>query len=67
MGDVSANSLIVASPRRRGRPKVDEPLKPVTTWVPPAYLDRLDALALKHDVSVSKFVRRAIEDALRKP
>lgn len=66
MGEVSADSLMIAGPRKRGRPPVAEPLQPVTTWVPPAYLERLDRLARKHDVSVSKLVCRVLLEAMKK-
>ena len=65
MSEITPDSLMVVGPRRPGRPRVAEPLKPVTAWVPPAYLDRLDKLARKHDVSVSKLVCRVIEEALK--
>jgi hypothetical protein len=60
-------SLVVFSgQRRRGRPRVADPKVSVTTWVPPAYLDRLSKLAIKHDVGVSLVVRRILMKALEK-
>jgi hypothetical protein len=64
MREVTAASLVIASPRKRGRPAKSDALAPVTAWVPSQYLDRLDQLARKHDVSVSKLVCKAIEESL---
>jgi len=61
---MSDTDLLILGSRRRGRPPVAEPLKPVTTWVPPAYLERLDRLALKHGVPVSRVICKLIEQAL---
>lgn len=64
MSEVTSDSLMIAGARRRGRPPVAEKRKPVTALVPPAYLDRLDRLALKHGVSVSRVVCRLIQQSL---
>lgn len=44
-------------PRKRGRPRVDEPRSSVSTWVPASYHDRLIEMAAQKDVSVSMLVR----------
>jgi hypothetical protein len=52
--------------RPRGRPRTPEPKATLSAWVPTTDHDRIALLALKHDVSVSKIVRRLLEESLRK-
>jgi len=47
-------------PRGPGRPRKDEPLSPVTTWVSPAVHDRLLRLARQQDQSVSGVLRNVL-------
>lgn len=65
MSEVSADSLVIAGPRKRGRPRVDEPGSVLTAYVPQKYHDRIAMLARKHDVSVSKVVCHLLDQALR--
>lgn len=58
---VSEDSLFVCGKRGRGRPPVDDPLTPVTIWIPQTYHERLTKLATLYDVSVSAFGRKAME------
>lgn len=51
--------------RGRGRPRVDEPLSPVSTRVPASYHDRLVKLANQRDQSVSETVRQLLIIRLR--
>ena len=58
MSEITDDSLfVVAGPRRRGRPRCEEPRSSVSTWVPASYHDRLIKMAQNNDVSVSRLVR----------
>ena len=52
------------SQRRRGRPegtkRIAEPRSHVSTWIPVTHHDRLSRIAIRHGMSVSKVVKRAI-------
>jgi hypothetical protein len=47
--------------RRRGRPKLEEPGGPVSTWLRNGDHDRLIALARREQKSVSAFVRDLVK------
>jgi hypothetical protein len=53
-------------PRRRGRPRVEEPRSSVSTWVPASYHDRLIKMAEQKDVSVSMLVRSLLMIQLKR-
>jgi hypothetical protein len=59
--------IMVVGGRQRGRPRADVPRVHLTARLPPAYVDRLHRLALKHDVSVSDALIKVIDTALRMP
>lgn len=65
MSDITPESLVIASPRPRGRPRSPEPGSVLSAYVPQKYHDRIAQLAVKHDVSVSKVVCRLLDEALR--
>lgn len=46
--------------RRRGRPRVDEPLERVSTRLPLPIYDKLVSAANQQDVSVSRLVRQLL-------
>jgi hypothetical protein len=48
------------SPRPRGRPRAEEPLSPITTWVPTAMHDRLIKLANQKDEPLSATIRELL-------
>jgi len=48
----------------RGRPYATTPKSAIAAWIPTRDHDRIAQLALKHDVSVSKVVRRLLARAL---
>jgi hypothetical protein len=50
----------VPAPRRRGRPRVDQPRTSVSTWVPATLHDRLIEQANRAELSVSEYVRRVL-------
>lgn len=60
-------TLMVVGGRRRGRPAAAVPRVHLTARLPPAYVDRLHRLALKHDVSVSDALIKVIDTALSMP
>ena len=53
--------LVSESPRRRGRPRAENPSVRMTTHIPESYYDRITRTALRHGVSVSSVARRAIQ------
>jgi hypothetical protein len=57
MADPIPSGLQPIVERRRGRPRVPEPLSSVTTHLPTTAHDRLILLAQKQEVSVSALVR----------
>lgn len=59
--------VILDAPRRRGRPRMESPKVLLAAKVPPAYYQRILALASKHDVSMSRVVCKLLADALRRP
>ena len=46
--------------RRRGRPRVEQPLSAISTRMPTNLHDKLVVLANKHEVSVSALVRQML-------
>ncbi|MEO8682574.1 MAG: hypothetical protein ABI665_26235 [Vicinamibacterales bacterium] len=50
----------VIGPRRRGRPRVDEPCATVSTWLPAKHHDRLIQLAKANELSISATVRQLL-------
>jgi hypothetical protein len=63
---VTDDSLFVAGPRKRGRPRVEEPLdQRVTIRMTTPEYDRLIKIALKHDEPVTGIVRSLLK--LRMP
>lgn len=46
--------------RGRGRPRVDQPLVPVSAWIHPQERDRLSKLALRRRQSESSLLRHFI-------
>ncbi len=66
MTDRPAESLlIVVAPRKRGRPKVEEPLTSISIRLPVHAHARLCAIADKADKSLSALVREALLGRLR--
>ena len=63
MSEITEDSVFVV--RRRGRPRVSEPMSFVSTRVPPSYHDRLIKMAAEKDVSVSRLVRSLLMLQLR--
>lgn len=53
--------------RRRGRPRVADPVSPVSTRLPTPTYDRLIALANRREVSVSALIRQIVILQLHKP
>lgn len=52
-------------PRRpRGRPRVAEPGRSVSVWLPVSQCDRLIKLAVKRDASVADTLRRLLVKSL---
>jgi hypothetical protein len=51
-------------PRPRGRPPVEDPGSPVTTWIPSREHDRLIRIAHAREVSVSSLVRELLRRQL---
>lgn len=65
MNEVTADSLLIVSPRNRGgRPKVSERKVPLTVNVPPAYFDRIQKLAQAEGEHLSVFTCRLLGEAL---
>jgi hypothetical protein len=58
--------VFFAEPRKRGRPRVEEPRSSVSTWVPASYHDRLIKMAEQKDVSVSMLVRSLLMIQLKR-
>jgi hypothetical protein len=58
--------VFFAEPRKRGRPRVEEPRSWVSTKLPISYHDRLIQIAAEKDVSVSMLVRSMLMLQLRK-
>jgi hypothetical protein len=54
---ITPASLTVLGARPRGRPKVLEPLVPMTTWVPMREYDRLVRMASTNGQPLSSLVR----------
>jgi hypothetical protein len=59
--------LLIVGGKKRGRPAADVPRVHLTARLPPAYVDRLHRLALKHDVSVSEALIKVIDTAFSMP
>lgn len=59
--------LLIVGGRPRGRPRSTQPMERRTFYVPTAYLDRIDRLALKHGVSANKALCAVVDMALRMP
>ena len=53
-------SLLILEPRRRGRPRVEEPQRTVCIRIPADRYDRLVSLAVKRDESMSSVVRQIL-------
>ena len=50
---------------KRGRPPLEDPLTPVTVWVPQSVATRLDHISTQNSTSVSKLVRQMLFLRLR--
>lgn len=61
----TSEPLPEATPRPRGRPRVDEPRSTVSTWLPAHAHDRLIELAKRHEQSISATVRQLLILRLR--
>jgi hypothetical protein len=59
--------LIIVGGKKRGRPPATVPKERRTFYVPPAYLDRIDRLALKHGLSSNEALCKVVDMALRMP
>lgn len=46
--------------RRRGRPRAEQEMTTISTWIPASYHDRLIRLANKREQSVSSLVRQLL-------
>lgn len=57
MSEVQESSLMIAGPRRRGRPRVDDPQERVSTRIPAGTYDLLVKAANRSEQSVSSLVR----------
>lgn len=64
---MSDTQILIVGGRRRGRPRAAVPREHLTARLPPAYIDRLHRLALKHDLSVSEALIKVIDKALGMP
>lgn len=53
----SEDSLVIAVPRRRGRPRAEQQSLRVSAWIPTHEYDRLVKTANRRDQSVSALVR----------
>ena len=61
MSDVNQDSLVIVGERRkRGRPRVEEPMTNVCVRVPVTLYDTLAKLSLKHDQPVAALVRELL-------
>jgi hypothetical protein len=60
MNEVTSDSLSVITPRRRGRPRVEQPRSSVSTWIPANYHDLLIKIAAERETSVSALVRSLV-------
>lgn len=68
MSDVTDESLlIVGGGRRRGRPRVPEPLSVISVRVWVKHHDRLCEIAQQKDMSVSALVRTILESTIKLP
>lgn len=63
--EITEESLMVLSRRRRGRPTVEAKKVPVTTWVPPAYYDRLTKMAHARGEHLSAFLCVHVEKIVK--
>jgi predicted HicB family RNase H-like nuclease len=63
---VTLFGAVLASPKR-GRPRVQEPMAPISVRFAPREHDRIIAAANTHGVTVSEFMRSAILRAVRTP
>lgn len=61
----TSEPLREATPRPRGRPRVDEPRSTVSTWLPAHAHDRLIELAKRNEQSISATVRQLLILRLR--
>lgn len=66
MGEITADSMVIVGPRRRGRPRAQEPCVPVTTWIPLSAYNDLTKQALQEDTSVSKLLRERVVPPTRR-
>jgi hypothetical protein len=57
--------VVVPVQRSRGRPRVDEPMTTVCTWLPASQHDRLIEIAKQQERSVSAVVREFLVLRLR--
>lgn len=65
MSDDTPNPIVLGL-RRPGRPRVDTPrTTPASVRIPTADYDRLSALAVRHDIPVSTFLREVLALYLR--
>lgn len=65
MSDITEASLmVVGAPNRRGRPRVAERKVPVTTYLPPAYYDRITRAANARGEHVSEMLCTILVKAL---
>lgn len=63
--DDSEPSTTPPAPKRRGRPKAAVAGVTVGTWLRSSEYDQLIAVAKRHELSVSEFVRRLIHRGAR--
>lgn len=61
MSEVTSESLVVAGPRRRGRPRVEAPQERLSTRLPLPVYDRL----VKHASLQDKKLAALVRDVLR--
>lgn len=57
MREIRESSLVIAGPRKPGRPQSETPMTSVSAWVPAAEYDRLVRIAKRQGQSVSSIVR----------
>ena len=57
---MTAAKQISATPRRRGRPRANVVMEPVSTRLPPTQHDRLIAIAEREEISVAALIRHVL-------